>query len=254
MSQALLMPGEPSAVEIVNSEGQGSAVLLCDHASNRIPIKLGNLGLSPQQLSEHIAWDPGAADVARQLSDLLDAPLLLSGYSRLVIDCNRPLTRTDSIIDESAGVRVPGNKDLSADQRQSRIDELFLPYHQAINQLLERRSQRRNILLSVHSYTPLLDNVMRPWQVGLSYERDSRLALKMIEALSQDKALVIGKNQPYPIEDHIDYTLPNHGEGRGLLHTMIEIRQDEIQTDEGCQLWAERLAEAYRRIQPELVQ
>jgi predicted N-formylglutamate amidohydrolase len=246
-----LGPDEPPAVELVNAEGSGNAVLVCDHASNRVPRRLGTLGLDAAALDDHIAWDPGAAEVARRLSAHLDAPLVLSGYSRLVIDCNRPLGNAQSIAQQSAGVPVPGNRALSAADRAVRIDALFRPYHGAIARLLERRSHRASLLLSIHSFTPVLDGRARPWQVGVSYWRDPRLAALLRGELSQGTESAVGYNQPYPIDEAIDYTVPVHGEGRGLPSVMIEIRQDGIRGLAAAAAWATRLAQAYRRIEAE---
>lgn len=245
----LLEPDEPPAFEVVNAHGRSNAVLVCDHASNRVPRRLGNLGLEPEQLADHISWDPGAAEVARRLSILLDAPLVLSGYSRLVIDCNRPLRSAQLIAEHSAGVRVPGNRALSATDRTQRIDTLFVPYHRAITKVLDDRSYRPSLLLSIHSFTPVLDNKQRPWHIGVSHWRDRRLAGRLLSTLAQDTRIAVGDNQPYPIEDEYDYTIPVHGEGRGLLSAMIEIRQDGIRTAADAAAWAARLAEAYRLIE-----
>ncbi len=242
---------EPPAVELVNAGGSGSAVLVCDHASNRIPRRLGNLGLDALALADHIAWDPGAAEVARRLSADLDAPLVLSGYSRLVIDCNRPLGNAQCIAEQSAGVPVPGNRALSAGDRAMRIDTLYRPYHDAIARLLERRSQRASLLLSIHSFTPVLEGRERPWQVGVSYWRDPRLAVLLRGGLSQGMESAVGDNQPYAIDEAIDYTVPVHGEGRGLPSVMIEMRQDGIRVPAQAATWAARLAQAYRRIEAE---
>ena len=125
----LLGLDEPAAVETINADGGGNAVLVCDHASNRVPDRLGTLGLEPALLADHIGWDPGAALVARRLAVHLDSPLVLSGYSRLVIDCNRPLGNEESIPEHSAGVRVPDNRGLSLKQREARIEALFRPHH-----------------------------------------------------------------------------------------------------------------------------
>jgi len=144
---SLLGSDEPSPVELVNAGGRSSAVLVCDHASNRVPRQLGSLGLNAVRLADHIGWDPGAADVARQLSALLDAPLVLSSYSRLVIDCNRPLRSTESIAEQSAGVPVPGNRGLSPSERGSRVNALFWSYHDAIDRLLDARSRWLSLLL-----------------------------------------------------------------------------------------------------------
>lgn len=249
---ALLEPDEPPAVEIVNADGSSSAVLVCDHASNRIPARLGKLGLAPVRLNDHIAWDPGAAEVARRLSVLLDAPLVLSGYSRLVIDCNRPLSNAESIAEHSAGVCVPGNAGLSPSQKSIRAETLFQAYHAAIDRLLDGRAGRPNALLSIHSFTPVLDGRARPWHIGVSSGHDRRLADLMLGVLRRNDDLTVGDNEPYPIEDGIDYTIPFNGEGRGLPSVMIEIRQDGIRTTAGVTVWAARLAELYRLIEPEV--
>jgi predicted N-formylglutamate amidohydrolase len=247
----LLGSDEPPPVELVNADGGSSAVLVCDHASNRVPRQLGSLGLDAVQLATHIGWDPGAADVARQLSALLDAPLLLSGYSRLVIDCNRPLRSAGSIAEQSDGVPVPGNRGLSPLERESRINALFRPYHDAIARLLDGRTRRPSLLLSIHSFTPVLDGRPRPWYIGVSHWRDRRLAALMLDVLARSGDFTVGDNEPYPIDDDVDYTIPVHGEGRGLPSVMIEIRQDGIRTAAGTAAWAARLAEAYRMIEAE---
>jgi predicted N-formylglutamate amidohydrolase len=248
---SLLGTDDPPAVEIVNPDARGSAVLVCDHASRRIPKRLGTLGLDAVQLADHIAWDPGAANVARRLSAHLDAPLVLSGYSRLVIDCNRPLGSRESIAEESAGVPVPGNHGLTPEEREIRIGALFRPYHGAIGGLLDGRAHRQTLMLSIHSFTPVLNGRPRRWHIGVSHGRDRRLAALLLGTLSRDRTLIVGDNEPYPIEDDIDYTIPFHGEGRRLPSVMIEIRQDEIRTPADAATWAARLAEAYRLIEVE---
>jgi predicted N-formylglutamate amidohydrolase len=248
---SLLSPDKPPAVEMVNADGSSSAVLLCDHASNRVPERLGNLGLDAVQLADHIGWDPGAADVARRLSADLDAPLVLSGYSRLVIDCNRPLRSAESIVKESAGVPVPHNRGLSPAERESRINALFRRYHDAIDRLLGGRSRRPSLLLSIHSFTPVLNGRPRPWHIGVSHGYNRDLTALMLGALARSGDFSVGDNEPYPIDDDIDYTIPVHGQGRGLPSAMIEIRQDGIRTAEGAAVWAERLAQAYRLIEAE---
>jgi predicted N-formylglutamate amidohydrolase len=247
--ESLLAADEPPAYEVVNADGAGSAVLVCDHASNRIPRRLGALGLSSVELADHIAWDPGAADVAWRLSHRLDAPLVLSGYSRLVIDCNRPLDSRESITERSAGLSVPGNRALTAGDRATRINGLFRPYHEAIARLLDRRAGRPTLLLSIHSFTPELAGRRRPWDIAVSYGRDRRLAALMLKALEADGKLVVGDNEPYPVDDAIDYTVPVHGEGRGLPHALVEIRQDGIATPAQAAAWAARLAATYAQVE-----
>lgn len=247
--ESLLGSIEPPAVEVVNADGGGSVVLVCDHASNRVPRRLGTLGLDAYQLADHIGWDPGAADVARALSVHLDAPLVLSGYSRLVIDCNRPLHNAASIPEESAGISIPGNQRLSPADRENRIETLFRPYHDAIDRVLDSRSGRPSLLLSVHSFTPVLDARPRPWHIGISWWRQRELAALLLGALARTGDLIVGENEPYPIDDAVDYTVPVHGENRGLPAVMIEIRQDGIRTAEHTASWAARLAEAVRSIE-----
>jgi len=244
----LLAPDEPPAFEIINADGRGSAVLLCDHASRRIPRRVGDLGLDAAALRDHIAWDPGAAEVARRLSDLLDAPLIASGYSRLVIDCNRPLQSPESVTERSAGIVIPGNLTLTPAERAARIDALFRPYHYAVDALLDDRRDRATAVLSIHSFTPTLNGGHRPWHAGISHWRDRRLAERLLAALRRDTTLTIGDNQPYPIDEDMDYSVPVHDDGRGLPAVMIEIRQDVIATAAAAAAWAARIADAYRAI------
>ena len=250
-SKALLEVDEPPPFELINENGTGCAVLVCDHASNRVPLRLGNLGLGTCQLQDHIAWDPGAAEVARHLSAALDAPLVMSGYSRLVIDCNRPLHHAGSIALHSAGVSVPGNLGLSPEARALRIDSLFRPYHDAIERMLERRSRRPTLLLSIHSFTPVLHSRQRPWHVGVSHWRRREFADLLIGALRHDGKIMVGDNQPYPIEAGIDHTIPVHCEGSDLPNVMIEIRNNGIRSPDNVAAWAARLASAYRLIESE---
>jgi predicted N-formylglutamate amidohydrolase len=249
---ALLAPGEPPPFEVVNPDGASAAFLICDHASNRIPRKLGTLGLTDGQRDDHIAWDPGAANMARRLSQILDAPLVLSSYSRLVIDCNRPLTSHQLTAPESGGVIVPGNAAVTAADRAARIGELFVPYHDTIEAMLERRGDKPTLLLSIHSFTPDMGDGPRPWRISIAYGRDDRLARLLVPALRAD-GTVVGDNQPYSVMDESDYSIPVHGERRGIPHVLVETRQDGIRTPETAAQWAEKLADAYRKIETEAV-
>ena len=248
--KTLLAADEPAAFEIVNADGAGSAVLVCDHASNRLPRRLGTLGLSAVELADHIAWDPGAADVARRLSELLDAPLVLSSYSRLVIDCNRPLDSPESIPAQTDGVPVPGNRMLTPGDRALRIEAVFGPYHRAISDVLDRRAGRSSLLLSIHSFTAVLAGQWRPWSISFAHGRDRRFASLLVDAMNRDASLVVGDNQPYSVDDMFDYTIPVHGEDRGLPHVLVEIRQDRIATPADAAAWAVRLAAAFSQVEP----
>ncbi|MBI1180079.1 MAG: N-formylglutamate amidohydrolase [Alphaproteobacteria bacterium] len=248
-SATLLLPGDPPPFELVNPGGGSTAVLICDHAANRIPGRLGDLGLAPGRIEEHIAWDPGAAAVARRLSVLLDAPLVLSGYSRLVVDCNRPPASPQSMAPASAGVPVPANAEIGAAERAARLAELFHPYHDAVEALLDERAGRPSLLLSIHSFTPDIGDGPRPWQVALAYGRDGRLARLLLAALRCEPELTVGDNQPYAVTDDTDYSIPVHGERRGIPHVLVEMRQDGLREAGGADRWAARLAGAYRAVE-----
>lgn len=245
-SSPILDPDEPPAYEIVNEHASGGMVLVCDHASNRIPRRLGSLGLTDDQLASHIAWDPGAAEVARRLAPLVDAPLVLSNYSRLVIDCNRPLVSPQSIAEQSAEIPVPGNVGLSVEARAARAEALFHPYQQAIAGILAARGSRTRWLLAIHSFTPVWAGQPRPWPISVAHGRDRALAASMLAGLRSTGDFLIGDNEPYSIGREFDYTVPVHGEDRGLACAMIEIRQDGLTTATDAALWADRLAVAIR--------
>lgn len=238
----LLAADEPGPVERVNPDGPSPLVLVCDHASNRVPRALADLGLDPAALTGHIAWDPGAAEVARGLAARLGAPLLLGTYSRLVVDLNRPLESPELIPSHSDGVSIPGNLHLDQRGRAARLDALFHPYHAAIADLLDGRGERPTLLLAVHSFTPNLAGHTRPWHAGVACGPDHRLAGALYRALTPSPELHIGYNQPYDVDPAHDYTLPRHGEARGIPHAMIELRNDGLATPAGIAAWTERLA------------
>jgi predicted N-formylglutamate amidohydrolase len=233
--------GDPAAVE--NAEGEGRYVVLCDHASNFIPPEYAGLGLAPADRATHIAWDPGALGVSRSLAQLLDAPLVYSTVSRLIIDCNRPLDAPDLIAATSETTTVPGNARLSEAERLRRIATIHEPYHHAIERLVDARlaAGRDTALVAVHSFTPVYRAVSRPWQVGVIFDRDRSIADPLVEALKAE-GLTVGVNKPYSPADRVYYTLSRHGEGRGLPCAMIEIRNDLIDGEDDRQDWAVRLA------------
>lgn len=249
-SLGLLSVEEPAAFEIVNEHVPSNLIFICDHASNRVPLILNDLGLAAHHLDSHIAWDPGAASVARKLAQYLNAPLVLSNYSRLVIDCNRPLHSAELIPESSAKVEIPGNIRCSASNQRARVEHLFLPYHDAIDNLISQRLQQDTpqfhplILISVHSFTPQLFDSLRPWHVGIAGWRDKRLAQLLFQGLSELCDAPIGYDQPYAIDEEFDYSIPVHGEARGLHSVMIEIRQDLLTSHEGQNIWALKLRAA----------
>jgi len=243
-----------AAVTAVNEAGASPFVLLCEHASNYIPAEYGNLGLPPSELTRHVAWDIGASDVARRLAVALDAPLFLSGYSRLLIDCNRPLHAPTSIPTRSEATDIPGNFGLAPEQREERAARYFAPFQHRVTACLEARTRakRRTIVIGVHSFTPVFHGVARPWQVGVLYAGAAALGSRLVTLLARDRALTVGDNQPYQISLDTDYTVPVHGDGRGLPAALIELRQDLVGTADGAAAWAARLAPALREVASQL--
>jgi len=240
----LLADDEPAPVRVVGADGRSDFFLTADHAGRAIPRRLGTLGVSENERARHIAWDIGIAGVTERLSALLDATALLQVYSRLVIDCNRDPGVDSSIPVISELTEIPGNVGLSPDEREARRRGIFAPYHDRIATSLDRRQAegRRTILIAMHSFTPLFKRERRAVEVGVLYNRDDRLARIMLDLLRSEGDLVVGDNAPYAITDTSDYTVPTHGERRGLPHVEIEIRQDLIAEPAGQAAWAARLA------------
>ena len=243
---ALLEPDEPAPVTVENEAGGSVFFLTGDHAGRAIPRRLGSLGLPQHELARHIAWDIGIGAVGRQLSRMLDATLILQTYSRLVIDCNRDPAVPSSIPEISETTEISGNCGLTEAERTARMDAVFRPYHDRVAAALDRRAAegRVTVLVALHSFTPVFKGVARPWHAAVLYNRDARLAHSLFELLSAEAGLVIGDNEPYRVTDLTDYTVPVHGERRGLPHVEIEIRQDLITEPAGQREWAERLARA----------
>lgn len=232
-------------VVTINAAGASPFVLVCDHASNRFPERYGNHGLTPHQRLMHIAWDPGALAVAIRLSDLLDAPLIQSTVSRLIIDCNRALNAVDLIPITSERTEIAANASVPQSEREFRVARYHAPFHTAIDAMLEERERAglETILVTVHSFTPTYKDVQRPWPIGLIHGTEERFTHALFAALkAEDPALNVGWNEPYSARNGVTYTLEHHGDGRGLDCTMIEIRHDEILEPAGIALWADRLA------------
>ena len=238
----LLQPDEAPAVSVSRPHGRSPVFLTCDHASQRLPRAVGDLGVAAADLDRHIAWDIGALAVAQGLSDALDATLVASGYSRLVMDMNRPLHRADLFPVCSEATAVPGNAGLDDAARAARRQALFEPYHGTITRLLDARRGRPTVLVSIHSFTPVYAGHARPWDIALLSNRDRRLTDCLLAALRADPALTIGDNIPYRLTDDGDYGVPVHGEQRGLAHVLIELRQDGIASAAGQRAWVRRLA------------
>lgn len=232
-------------VRTVNAEGRGPFVIVADHASNRIPPHWGDLGLPPSERVRHIAWDPGALAVSLKLTELLDAPLVHSTVSRLVIDCNRDTDAPDLVPKISELTKIPGNAEVDADDLTWRIASAHAPFHAAIDRVLDARMAAgiATILVCMHSFTPTYKGAQRPWPIGLIHATDERYTAALRDALAADAPdLNIGWNEPYSALNGVTYTLEHHGDGRGLDATMIEIRNNEILEPHGVAQWADRLA------------
>ena len=249
-SATLLGPGDPPPVTLVNEAGASPVVLLCDHASNAIPAALGTLGLDEAARSRHIAWDIGAAEVTRRLAEMLDAPALLSGYSRLVIDCNRAPDDPTSSRQISDGVIVPGNRGLAKAARGARASACYWPYHRKVTEVIERAAARdiMPVIVSVHSCTPVMKDFERPWHIGVLSNTDRRMTDLVIAELARDSALCIGDNQPYSGLDPHGYTIETHALPDGRPNALLEIRQDLIDTQRGIGHWAELVGAVLRKV------
>ena len=253
-SAQLLSAEDVPPVHEVNPQGGSPFLFTCDHYGRLLPKALGDLGLGEEELTRHIAWDIGIAGVAETLARELDAHLVAQRYSRLVIDCNRPPSAVSSIPRLSEATTIPGNEAISRDDAEARRRAIFDPYHRRIGEIIEARlsEARPTILVSLHSFTPVYAGVARPWHIGTLYHLDTTLPPLLLTALRKEGDLVVGDNEPYAVSDTTDYTIPVHGEARGLINTGIEIRQDLIADESGQQQWAERLARILGEIEAAL--
>ena len=242
--RTLLSDTDPAPVRVLRPDGASDFFLTADHGGRAVPRFLGDLGVPAGEWERHIAWDIGIAAVTERLSHALDAAAVVQTYSRLVIDCNRRPDWDSAIPAISEHTEIPGNRDLSTAEREARRREIFAPYHQQIGALLDRRvaAGRRTILVAMHSFTPVFKGETRNIEIGVLYNRDARLASIMLDLFRAEGDLAVGDNAPYAITDTSDYTVPTHGEMRGLAHVEIEIRQDLIADVAGQDAWAARLA------------
>ena len=250
----LLGEGDIPPVHELNAAGRSPFLLTSDHYGRILPRALADLGVAEAELVRHIAWDIGIAGVAERLAEMLDAHLIAQRYSRLVIDCNRPPGAASSIPVISEATTIPRNEGISEDEREARRHEIFEPYHRRIDAAINERlhDKRPTVLVSLHSFTPVYAGVARPWHIGALYNRDTVLPQLLLKHLRAESDLVVGDNEPYAVNDLTDYTIPVHGEARGLVNTGIEIRQDLIADQSGQQQWAERLARIFAEIEVEL--
>ncbi len=246
-----IAPDEPAPYTILNAAAEAPLLLVCDHASDRLPRSLGDLGLDPPARRGHLAVDIGAGAVVRHLAAELGVTAVLAGYSRLVVDVNRDLLDAAAFLEFGDGVVIPGNRNLSPEAKAARADAFYKPYHRAIEEQIARlRSAGPGpAVVAVHSFTPVLDGVSRPWQMGILWDADRRFAEVVLRLLRED-GFVVGDNEPYSGKAPQDYTIDSHAEAAGLPHVGIEIRQDLVDDDEGARGIAAVLAKAIERALP----
>lgn len=220
-----------TATQNVETTGQGAAsslVLVCEHASAAIPQHLNDLGLSAAARHSHIAWDPGALPVAQHMAKALDAVLIASTVSRLVFDCNRPPEAPDAMPAQNDGFDVPGNADISAQDRQHRAASYYVPFHAQVARQMAAPSAA--VLVTVHSFTPVYQGRARAVEIGVLHDADARLADALLDTASAHTDLRVVRNQPYGPQDGVTHTLKTHALAQGHLNVMIEVRNDLIAT------------------------
>jgi predicted N-formylglutamate amidohydrolase len=235
---------DPAPFVVLEEHGRASALVVCDHASRAFPRALDRLGLPELPSWQHIAWDIGAGELARGLAHALDAPAVLAGYSRLVVDCNRSPDDEEAFRKESDGWTVPGNQHLSEDDRRVRLASFFDPYHECIEAMLGGFRGRNvlPLLVAVHSFSPALAGNTRPWHAGVLWDRDEANAQRLLEGLRAQQGLVIGDNEPYSGKHPANYTIDHHAKAHGLPHVCIEVRQDLLSSPAGIERWVRLLA------------
>jgi len=247
----LIGPEDPPPYTIINEHGKAKVLLVGDHVSNAIPNKLDKLGLDDTLLEQHIAYDIGTKKLIHHLSQHLDAPAVLAGYSRLVVDLNRSL-EDDSVMPEvSDNTMITGNQNMTDMHRSQRVHCFYTPYRTAIDMMLHRCKQQGIVpaLIAIHSFTPEMAGFSRPWHAGLLWDKDPRIPVPLMKNLrAHPDAFHIGDNEPYSGKHPADYTIDHHAEAAGLPHVSIEIRQDLVITEAGAEYWASILDDALHDI------
>lgn len=248
----LLGPDDPSPFTERNPEGSASVLFTSDHNGVAVPAKLGGLGVPVHEMRRHAAYDIGIDAVTKLLADRFDAPLAVSNYSRLVIDCNRHPGAHGSIPPTSDGTVVPANTDVSAADRAARENEIFHPYRAAIGARVEAMRKRDAgvgpIIIALHSFTPVIGGAFRPWDIGILWKDDQRLARPIIDALEADGSMLVGDNKPYSGSDPAGYTVDHHVAPLDLISIGVEFRQDRIEFQAGAREWAGRFGDALEQV------
>jgi predicted N-formylglutamate amidohydrolase len=237
--------------DIQNADSDNKLLFVVDHASQYIPPVYSNLGLEDHSLlHRHIAWDIGIEDVTRRLAEKVAATAVYARFSRLLLDANRYPDDPASTPEVSDGVEIPANLNLSADEKARRVEGYFQPYHSAIEARLNEKIEIHTepLLISMHSFTPVMNDFERPWHIGVLWDRDDRVAAPLLKILRQNRSLAVGDNEPYSARDPLGYTMSEHGTERNIPHVAIEIRQDLIDTHQGAEKWACIMADAMTQL------
>lgn len=230
---------------ILHPNSREGVVIVCDHATNHIPEGYENLGLDQKTLESHIGWDIGAADVARCMSFMMDVPAIFAPTSRLLIDCNRHPDHASLVPHISDKTVIPANQQLSDSNKKNRKTAYYDPFHNACADIIRDHVDEgyNPLVIGLHSFTPTMDGIERPWQIGFMWDEDPRLAQAMIGLIERETDLVVGINEPYSGKE-LYHTMQRHGADHGLPQTVIEIRSDLITEGEGMiRQWAALLAD-----------
>ena len=217
-------------VHVSGTQADPAAIIVCEHASNHIPVGLQNLGLSNHVLESHVAWDIGALGVATELARLMRSLLVHCAVSRLVYDCNRPPEASSAIPIRSEIFNITGNKNLSEAARETRINGVFRPFSDAVDSQIRHHGGRLQTMVTVHSFTPVFNGQVRMVEIGILHGKDDRLARAMMETIPPETSYDVRLNEPYSATDGVAHTLDVHGTDNGLPNVMIEIRNDLIAT------------------------
>jgi predicted N-formylglutamate amidohydrolase len=240
---------EPPPCTVLNCDSTKPVILVCDHASRRLPAVLGDMGLDPPARRCHLAVDIGAGTLTRILAARLSVTAVLCEYSRLVVDCNRQLLDPSAFLEFGDGIVIPGNRNLSPDQKELRANAIYWPYHHAVEEEIKRLRSYGTppAVIAIHSFTPVLNGVSRPWQMGVLWDVDKRLAEVFLKEL-EEAGFLVGDNEPYSGKAPQDFTIDYHAEAAGLQHVGIEIRQDLIADSKGVEEIADVFADIVRTV------
>lgn len=251
----LIGPDDPAPYSIYNAEGQAPVLLVCDHASKAFPRAMNQLGVADWVLDKHVACDIGAAMVTRYLADHLDAPAVLAGYSRLIVDLNRQTHSDSAFIKVSDGIAIPGNLDIGEEEKAERVAAFFTPYHDAISRQLDAFEARgvTPAFLAIHTCTPVFNRVVRQMHIGIMWDTDPRIPVPLIRNLKSMEGVCVGDNEPYSGRHPHDFTIDHHAEGIGLPYAGVEVRQDLVSDEQGAAKWASVLAEALEDVLADVV-